>query len=103
MRERIAAAKRKAPQNPSTRGGSGRSRAGKNEAARKQAQKTPAYAQETLEKAKATTEEGNKVLERTMATATESTVDLNLRLLEMVRDNTNLRLCSAAHCRDIAL
>ena len=72
MRESIAAAKGKAPRNSSTRGGSGRSQTGKNEAARKHAQNTVAYTQETLEKAKATTEEGNKVLERTMATATES-------------------------------
>ena len=89
MRERIAAGKRKAPQNSSPRGGSDRSQTGKNEAVRKHAQKTTAYTQETLEKAKATAEVGNKVLERTMATATESAVDFNLRLLEMVRDNTN--------------
>ena len=89
MRESIAAAKRKAPKNSSTRGGSGRSQTGKNGAARKHAQNTTAYVQETLEKAKTTTEEGNKVLERTMATATESAVHFNLRLLEMVRDNSN--------------
>lgn len=92
MRESIAAAKRTAPKNSSTRSGSGRSQTGKNGAARKHAQNTQnttAYVQETFEKAKTTTEEGNKVLERTMATATESAVHFNLRLLEMVRDNTN--------------
>jgi hypothetical protein len=89
MRESIAAAKRKAPQNSSTNGRSGRSPAGRGEATREHAQKNSAYAQETLEKAKAATEEGNKVLGRTMATATKSGADFNLRLLEMVRDNTN--------------
>ena len=83
MRESIAAAKRTAPKNSSTRSGSGRSQTGKNGAARKHAQNTTAYVQETFEKAKTTTEEGNKVLERTMATATESAVHFNLRLLEM--------------------
>ena len=89
MRESIAAAKRKAPQNSSTNGRSGRSPAGRGEAARVHAQTNSAYAQETLEKAKAATEEGNKVLGRTIATATKSGADFNLRLLEMVRDNTN--------------
>ena len=92
MRDSIAAAKRTARKNSSTRGGSSRSQTGKNGAARKHAQNTQnttAYVQETFEKAKTTTEEGNKVLERTMATATESAVHFNLRLLEMVRDNTN--------------
>jgi phasin len=89
MRESIAAAKRKAPQNSSTNGRSRRSQAGRGEAAREHAQKNSAYAQETFEKAKVTTEEGTKVLERTMATATKSGADFNLRLLEMVHDNTN--------------
>jgi phasin len=89
MKESIAAAKRKAPLNSSASGGSGRSRTGKNEAAREFAQKGAAYAQETFEKAKATTEEGNKVLERTVATATKSAADFNLYILEMVHDNTN--------------
>jgi hypothetical protein len=62
MRESIAAAKRTAPKNSSTRSGSGRSQTGKNGAARKHAQNTTAYVQETFEKAKTTTEEGNKVL-----------------------------------------
>jgi hypothetical protein len=89
MRESSAAAKRKAVKNSSTRGGSARSQTGKNGAARKHAQNTTAYVQETLEPARTTTEEGNKVLERTMATATESAIHFNLRMLEMVRDNTN--------------
>ena len=88
MRESIAAAKRKAPHS-STNGRSGRSPAGRGEAARVRAQTNSAYARKTLEKAKAATEEGNKVLDRTMATATKSGADFNLRLLEMVRDNTN--------------